>query len=229
MWRSLLAVILVPSLMAAQAPPEVRPAVSDQTAKPVPNGRVRTPASAESSYTAYTRHTAVRRGRDEDLGIELSIIGFVTSQKPAVAGIVPLTIEFEPLEGFTVREVRGPKVSKSNFKFQGERVKVAASPYLQFKIRAAGDADLGPRVLKGKLTFQRVPSDNSAIGPVEQVDVQIPLNVVERNAKVHKADFPYAPMPTWEKVVLIASIPVLIALVIPLFVLCGVTGACPDC
>jgi hypothetical protein len=229
MWHSFLAVILLPSLTVAQAAPEVHPGFSPHALDPIlyrPTGTTRTVAP---SYKAYTRFNEIRRGSEEDVGIVLTIGGFVTAPGSAVPGIVPLKLEFESLDGFTINEVHGPKVWKSNFKFQGEAVKVSAAPYVHFKIRADRNGPLGSRVLKGRFTFQTVPIDGSAAGPVEQVNVQIPLTVVEYNAKVHKADFPYGPMPGWETFLVVASIPVLIVLFIPLLLLCTVTGTCPEC
>lgn len=230
MWRSVLAVILLPSLTAAQSAAEGRPGISNETVRMIINGPPRTAVVPPSAtLQAYTRHTAVRQERDEDVGIMLTISGFVTAPKSAVAGIVPLQVEFEPQDGLTIKDVHGPKVWKSGFKFQGEPVNVSAMPYVQFKIRAGRNLSLGEHVLKGKFTFQRISTDGSNVGPVEQVEVQIPLAVVEHDARVHKANFPYAPMPTWETVLLIVSIPVLIAVFIPLLLLCAVTGTCPEC
>ena len=228
MWRSILAVILLPTLTAAQAAPDLHPGFSPQTVEAI-LGPARTAGTARSRYQAYTRYTAIRRGSEEDVGILLTSGGFVTAPSSAVPGVLPLQLEFEPLDGFTINEVQVPKGSKSNFKFQGEVVKVSAAPYLQFKIRAQQNTPLGTRVLKGRFTFQKVPRDGSALSPVEQVDVQIPLTVVEYDAKVYQADFPYGPMPGWQTFLVVLSIPVLIVLFIPLLLLCTVTGTCPEC
>jgi len=228
MWRTLLAVILLPSLTAAQAPPEVKPEFSDDTVKMILNGPPRASAP-RSQYQSYTRHTAIRRGRDEDVGIELWLSGVVVVRESKLPGVLPLTVEFEPLDGLTVQQVRGPRVSKINFPSAGSTIEAAQAPYLQFKIRANSNAPLGTRILTGKFRFQQLLVGGAPVGPVEQVDVRIPLTVVEHDAKVQKADFPYAPMPTWEKVLLIGSIPVLIVVFIPLLLFCTITGTCPDC
>lgn len=229
MWRSFLTVMVLSSLSSAQTAPEVNPGISPHAVDSILYHPSTTTTSPKASYQAYTRFTAVRRGKDEDVGIMLTIGGFVTAPNSAVAGIMPLKLEFDPLEGITINDVRGPKVWKSKFKFQDEEVKVTAAPYIHFKIHANQDAPLGIRDLKGRLTFQKVPTDGSAVGPVEQVDVQIPITVVESNAKVRKADFPYGPMPGWESFVSVASVSLLIVLIIPLLLLCTVTGTCPEC
>jgi len=229
MWRNFLALILLPSLAAAQASSEVHPAISPQTVSAILYGPPRTTATSAAYYQSYTRFTAIRRGSEEDVGIMLTIRGFVTAPSSTVPGVVPLKLEFEPLPGFTINEVHGPKVWKSDFKFQGEVVQVSAAPYVQFKVRADRSAPLGAQVLKGRFTFQKVPPDGSDVGPVERVDVQIPFTVVESNAKVRKADFPYGPMPGWETFLVVAAIPILIVMIIPLLILCTVTGTCPRC
>jgi len=229
MWRSCWGLILLPSLTAAPAAPEVHPEVSPQIANLILYGPPHSTPAPTASYQGYTRFTAIRRGSGEDVGILLTIGGFVTAPSSPVTGIAPLKVEFEPLDGFTINEVHGPKVWKSDFKFQGETIQVSAAPYVQFRIRADRNAPLGTRVLKGKFTFQKVPMDGSAAGPIEQVDVQLPLTVVEPNAKVRKADFPYGPMPGWQAFLVVAAIPVLIVVMIPLLILCTLTGTCPEC
>jgi hypothetical protein len=226
MWRSVLAVVLLPSLTAAKAPPQGAPEFSKETVNAILYGPSRTLPAPQPLYRAYTRYDAIRRGRDEEVGIQLRTDGFVTSAKSAVPGVVPLKLEFEPLDGVTVKEIHDPKVDGGLLKFKGEPVKATRWPYVHFKIRADRNAPLGLRVLKGKFTFQQFSSDGSGIGPVEQVDLRIPLNVMEHDAVVHKTDFPYAPTPAWEIVVLIIAVPVLIAIVLPFFLLCVATGRC---
>jgi len=157
MWRSFLAMILLPGLTAAQAAPEVHPKFSDQTATLILYGRPHPTATPTASYQGYTRFTAIRRGSGEDIGILLTLGGFVTARSSPVAGAAPLKVEFEPLDGFSIEEVHGPMVWKSDFKFQGETIPVSAAPYIQLKIRAAPNASLGTHVLKGKFTYQKVP------------------------------------------------------------------------
>jgi hypothetical protein len=112
---------------------------------------------------------------------------------------VPLKLEFEPLDGFTINEVHGPKVYKSNFKVEGESTKVSAGAYMQFKIRAERNTALG-----------------SAHG-------------CGSRCKVQKTDFPYGPLPGWQTFLFVVSIPVLIVHLIPLLLVCTVTGTCPEC
>lgn len=139
----MVAVILLPILTAAQAAPDLHPGFSAQTGEAI-LGPPGTGSTARSRYQAYTRYTAIRRGREENVGILLKSGGFVTAASSAVPGMLPLKLELEPLDGFTINEVQVPKGSKSNFKFQGEVVKVSAAPYLQFKIRAQQNTPSAP-------------------------------------------------------------------------------------
>ena len=226
MWQGILAVLLIPGLAAAQAPQEVVPQVSQQTVNLILHGPPRVPSTPPPLYQTYTRYDAIRRGREEDIGVQLRIGAFVATTNDA-SGVIPLKLEFEPLGGISVKEIHvpnGEQVKKGNARFA-----IAVSPYVHFKIRADRNAPLGLRVLKGSITFQKLHADGSAAGPVEHVDVQIPLTIVDYDAKVRKADFPYAPMQAWEVVVIILAVPVLIAVAIPLILLCGVTGTCPSC
>jgi hypothetical protein len=206
----------------------VSPEFSNETVKTILDGPTPTTPAPEPPYRAYTRYDAIRRGREEDVGIQLRISGFVTARKALVPGVLPLKLEFEPLDGVTVKEVHDPRVEEGYVKFNGGPVKATRWPYVHFKIRADRNGPLGLRILKGKFTFQQFSPDGSGVGPMEQVEVQIPLNVVEHDASVHKADFPYGPTPAWEIVVLIIAVPVLIAIVLPFFLICVATARCTD-
>lgn len=223
MWRSILAVILAPVLAAAQtAEMEGAPAVHPEptNASATPPAVVRHPAT----YQPYAYYSAIRQGREEEAIIQLSPNGLVATPKSATPGIVPLKLELESAGGLTVKDLRYPKVAPRNVQFQSDPVPVAVWPNIRFKIRAAKDAALGPHLLKGKLTFQVVPYDGSAPGAVQTLDVEIPLNVVEHDAKVERAAYPFPHMPTGEVVLLIVLLPVLIAVALPFYFICSLAG-----
>jgi hypothetical protein len=94
MWRNILALVLLPSLAAAQTPggeasaaPQPEPHQSAPTNSSRDSGRTTGP-----TYQTYTFHNAIRRGRQEEVAISLSPQGLVTSPKSPVSGIVPLTL-----------------------------------------------------------------------------------------------------------------------------------------
>ena len=98
------------AIYATQAAPEVHPGYSPRTVDAILYRPHPTTATRAVFYQAYTRFTAIRQGSEEDVGIMLTIGGFVTAADSVVPGIQPLKVEFEPLDGFTIKDVHGPKV-----------------------------------------------------------------------------------------------------------------------
>ena len=228
MWRSLVAVLLLHSLTAAQAQqdrpvPPVRP--DESTPKLSERARPK-PASSRQ----YTFYDAIRRGRSEEAAIQLSVSGFVTTPQSPVAGIVPLKLELQPSEGMIFSKFRYPKTMARKVNFRPEPIAVAWMPFIRFQLKADDSAALGARVLSGKLTFQAIRMDSS-LGPVEQLDVLIPITVVEHDAKVSKAEWPFPPTafdnPDHDKLVLLLFLPILLPLMMLEWLVCGVTGR--DC
>src|SRR5262252_3787454 len=127
MWQALLALLLIPSLAAAQAPPEAAPQFSQQTVNLILHGPSRV-SPTPPLYQAYSRYDAIRRGAEEDIGIQLRIGAFVATASDA-PGVVPLKLEFEPLEGITVKEIRAPRGEKNG----NAAFPIAVSPYVHFK------------------------------------------------------------------------------------------------
>src|SRR5271166_465429 len=104
MWRALCAVVLLPSIVAAQS--EV--AVTAQGAQPQ-SGLSAATAPTKPKYRAYTFYNEIRRGTTEDIAVQLAVPGFVTLPQSAVPGIVPLRLELQPAEGFAIGKIRYPK------------------------------------------------------------------------------------------------------------------------
>jgi hypothetical protein len=148
MWRSIFAVILLPSLTAAQS--ETTPSAPEDASSPARQ----TTAASQPSYEPYLFHNQIRRGTQEDALIRLSVQGLVTSPRSPVPGIVPLRLELRSADGLTVSSVRYPKTRRRKVKFQSEPVPVSGWPETSFKVRADKTAALGLHTLQGKLTFQ---------------------------------------------------------------------------
>lgn len=98
---------------------------------------------------------------------------------------------------------------------------------IQFKVRASRKAALGLHVLTGKLTFQPVHFD-STVGPLQQVDVMIPVTIVEHDAKVQRQFWPINHVPVALIVVIIVLLPVLIPLIPVIYLVCAAEGS-PGC
>jgi hypothetical protein len=231
MWRKILAFVLFPSLAAAQNPGIEVPAAPQPeapqatTVNPGPDQRRPTGPTFEK----YTFYDAIRRGRKEEALIRLSPQGFVTSPRSPVQGIVPLRLELQPADGITVSAFRYPKTQPRKVKFQAEPIPVSGGPEIFFKIRADESAELGVHTLQGKLSFQVIDYNGSGVGPVQQMDVQIPITVVEHNAKVTKK-WPIHHMPVALMVVfIVVIIPVAVA-ALPFYLIClaATKGNCAD-
>jgi hypothetical protein len=225
MWRALCAVVLLPSLTAAQSDAAMAQSVQPQPSLSVAANPTR------PVYRPYTYYNEIRQGTTEDLAVQLAVPGFVTLPASQVPGIVPLRLELQPSEGFTVSKIRYPKLHQRKFAFQREPVQVTdawQSP-IQFKLRADPNTPLGPRTVAGNLTFQAI-SDATGVGAVEEVAVQIPITVVPYDAKVTRANWPIHKMPVAVVVLLIVFLPVLVPLVLPIYLICLAEGPrrCPD-
>ena len=221
MWRSLIAVLLLPAITAAQAAQE--PVSSTAAVKSVES------SPAKVNYKPYTFYEQIRRGRDEQVALQLEVRGLVAVPKRPLAGIAPLKLELEPAEGLTFGGFRYPQAFKRKLKFESDPVPVSGWPSIQFKIRAAKSAPLGAQALRGKLTFQLIPFDGSSAGSVQQVDVEIPLTVVEHDASVRRAQWPFPHTPVALTVTLIVLLPVIIVVAIPVYAVCMLAGGkCMD-
>jgi hypothetical protein len=227
MWRSILAVILAPALTAAQTAQTV-PAVSPEPCSPAAQVAKQPKVP---TYRGYAYYNKIRRGSEEKAGVQLMLGADVTTTKSAARGIIPLSLELQPADGLTVANLRYPKLSSKKVKFQTGPLKVASTQNILFKLRADKNAALGPRVLKGKLTFQPIPHDGSAPGAVQTVDVEIPVTVVEHDAKIQRAAYPFPQTPVALIVVLIVFAPLIVAgalAISPVLIACAASGACMD-
>jgi hypothetical protein len=169
----------------------------------------------------YTYYHEIRRGTTEDIAVQIAVPGLVTLSQSPVPGIVPLRLELQTAEGFTINRIRYPKTSKRKLALQPEPVRVASTwNPIQFKVRVDRSAALGMHTLVGKMTFQTI-NGVKGVGEVQEVEVQIPVTVVDHDAKVSRAEWPIHRLPVWAVVLLIVLSPVLIAVAIPLYLICA--------
>jgi len=220
MWRSIFAVLLLPSLTAAQA----GTVPQAQTEVPGPKAFPRA-SRPRPIYEAYSFYDGIRRGTAENVAIRVSSEGFLTTPRSPVPGIVPLKLDLDPIEGLTVSKLRYPKAYNLNAKFHTNPISIARMDPIQFKVRAGQNAPLGLHVLTGKLTFQPVHFD-STVGPAQQVDVMIPVTIVEHDARVQRQPWPISHMSVAMIVVIILLLPVLIPLVPLIYLICAAERSC---
>jgi hypothetical protein len=225
MWRALCAVVLLPTFTAAQSEvAATAQAVQSQPSSAAPAG------PSKPAYRSYTYYNEIRRGTTEDIAVQIAVPGLVTLPKSPVPGIVPLRLELQTAEGFTIDRIRYPKASKRKLALQPESVRVASTwNPIQFKLRVDRSAALGTHTLVGRMTFQTI-NGVKGVGEVQQVEVQIPVTVVDHDSKVSRGEWPIHKLPVWAVVLLIVFSPVLIALAIPFYLVCAMEGPrnCPD-
>ena len=226
MWRALCAVVLLPSLTAAQS--EVgatTDALQSQIAPSAAAGPIK------PMYRSYTYYSEIRQGTAEEVVVQLAIPGFVTLSRSPVPGIVPLRLELQPAEGFMIGKIRYPKTFKRKLSFQPEPVRVTTATWdpIQFKLRVDRNAALGTHMVVGKMTFQAIDGIKG-LGALQEVDVEIPVTVIRHDAKANRGAWPIHGMPVAVMVLLIVLLPVLIPLVIPIYLICLAAGPrrCPD-
>ena len=218
MWRSILALILLPSLIAAQA--EIPTTPQSTNSKIVPTGT----SYPEPMYHSHTRWNQIRRGMTEDIAIELAATEYVAWPTHSVPSVLPMNLEIEPAVGFTFKNFRFPKPYVQKFGSQESPVRVVDGwRPMQFSLTASDSVALGEQVLKGRLTFEEVISRTGASMP-RQIDIQIPVVVVDHDVKVSKNnDYPWVGISTGKIVLLILLAPVLVLY----FIGCGLTFGSP--
>jgi hypothetical protein len=225
MWRALCAVVLLPSFTAAQS--EVAATAQAVQSQPSSVAPVR---PSKPAYRAYTYYKELRRGTTEDIAVQIAVHGFVTLSQSPVPGIVPLRLDLQSAEGITIERIRYPRTSKRKLPLQPEPIRVARTrDPIQFRVRVDRSAALGTQMLSGKMTFQAINEVKGA-GEVHEVEVQIPVTVVDHNSKVSRGEWPIHKLPVWAVVLLIVFSPVLVAVAIPIYLICAMEGPrnCPD-
>jgi hypothetical protein len=221
MWRTIFAVVLLPSLTAAQADfsprePDLKRPLADSS-------------STSPKAVAYLSLSELRQGTQEKVAVTFDRpIGFVTSPRSPVPGLVPVSLELEPAEGLTVGPIDYPKAFDYRFKFQTQPVAVFQFPWqqIEFKLGAMRNAAPGKRLLTGRLTFQTV--SDAGVSEVRQIDVEIPVTVVEHNARVSRVhSFPAQASRPLNPALIVLMI-VLAPIAIPLWILACTVGG-QDC
>ena len=221
MWRSVLTVLLLDSLLCAQQQ------TIDHRGTPISS------KTFQPSYQTFTQRETIRRGTTEKAAIIFTLANdsfvSVVSPRNRAARLVPLNVEFDRLEGITVTDLAFSTEKKSLMTPQDGAVRVVSpNGSVHFKVKASSGAPLGDRVLKGKLKYQLVDAN----GPLaaQETEIILPVTVVEHDAlavssPLYKETFSHEnPMPpAW----LWFALPVLIPLVLVMIVVCGIRGE--DC
>ncbi len=222
MWRSVLAAVLIPAMGSAQSAP--MQTVPQSPAASTVQSQLQKSQRPNPAYLQYTFYNVLRRGTSEEVAVVPSGIGLVTTPKSPTLGIVPIRLELEPTEGLSVSAIHYPKSFPRKVKFQVDPLP-AAPAQIQFKLHAGRNVALGVHTLRGKLTFQPIPYEGSAPGPVQELNVEMPITVVEHNAHVNRPLWPFSHTPVALLVVIIVLSPVLIPIVLLYYLLCAIEGS----
>jgi len=211
MWRAILAVLLIPAMLHAQDE-ALSPKTQKQTApKPIPRTE------------SYTRYNELRRGTTEDVGVALIATDFLTSPRSQVTGIESVSLTLDPEPGLNISNVTYAKSDlKKKFKSRSDEIPVRYGRWFPVEIKLSADsgAALGPHLMRGKFTYQTIT--DAGVSGVQQMDVVLPVTVVQHSATVTKtANWPFYHMSVAATIGLVMLCIVLLPLLIvllPLFI-----------
>lgn len=223
MWRNVCAVVLLASVVDAQMAAQVE----SQPAK-TPTSKSTAPKAQACLY-----YSELRRGTKEKAVVNLVVLPGtegtrIVLTKADNGKFIPAKLELQGSDGISLTPVRYPKSRPQDFHL-GTTLVPTFNPYvadLYFDLNAAKDAPLGPHILLGKLTLQTVST--KGLSAPQSLDIQIPVTIVEHNARVSKTGGPFLETPTWQVVLVV----VLWAAAFPLFIVysigCHIAGNCTD-
>jgi hypothetical protein len=176
MWRSVLAMLLLPSLMWSQNSALTPPATQNPQTNPA------LASVPEPTYQPFTQLQTIRRGTTEKAAVLFSLgRDLIVSPRNRGGKVIPLNLEFGSLDGIIVSDFQFPPDNQTRFAFQDDQFRVLdAKLAVRFKVKALPKAAMGEHVLKGKLTYQVVRGNE--VLPPQDMDVQLPLTVVDHDA-----------------------------------------------
>jgi hypothetical protein len=236
MWRTILAVVLLPSIVWAQEQslpvPEKQETVATKDPQPI--------------YKALVDPRTIRPGKTE---IAVAVLflgpGLVVSRNESSSDLVPLKMDFEESDGLTATSLSFSNEQLRKFAFHDEamrngelleppgerdrltirdtRVRVLDGSLLRvnFKLKASKNAPLGEHLLRAKVTVQSI--SDLAVLPPQQIEVQLPVTVVDHDTKpkTARSDAGGTPILIW------ILAPLLIPLIVVMAIVCGIRGQ--DC
>ncbi len=222
MWRSVIALVLIPSLSSAQTIAGSTPQGTEPAQQPTP-----------PYYRAYTNYERIRPGSDEKAAFSFNLNpGAVPSHRSSGGGIVPLRLELKGDIGLSVTDIDYPMGYDRSFQFRRGTINVLGGTIcIQFKVKAARDVKPGAHVIHGQLIFQQV-SDSGLIHP-ELIEVELPVEVGRQGQMIVASDWPFSESgkkqasDTREKWTLVALAPLLIPLFFIASIVCMISGE--DC
>ena len=219
MIRELIAILLVGVTLQAQTQATQTDLNNKPPAQPIP--RVET----------YQHYNELRRGSSDDVGIVLIVNGSLTSPRSTVTGLIPVSLTLQPEPGLSYSKLKYPKSSPMKFPFRNDTIPAHSGWFpIEMKLHADKDAALGIHYVHGKFRYQEITRDG--ISAEQEMDVSLPVTVVEQNAHVTKSEhWPFYHMPIAEVIGLvilcIVLLPIIIA-IMPFYLICLGSGRCSD-
>jgi hypothetical protein len=188
--RKIIALVLIRCIAQAQVPSPVQAVVPR-------------PAHTDQQKLVYfkvapaitARYGKLRRGRSEELAIQLEsspgICPGCTPGQNSHPYIQMHWLEIDPAQEFSVQYSYDGKHFRSQSR--GNIVFTKGGPVIVAKLKAKKDLGLGEYVLKGRLEFEVIGRGRNS--GAQQVEISIPVSVVEHDAPVVNSSWPYAPLP----------------------------------
>jgi hypothetical protein len=172
---------------------ESRASAIGETFVPEPQSQVALPMLVSAQF--FQRHTQLRRGRDMEIAV------FLCQPTPRIPdcdshyarrknSIVPVSLQMEPAEGFTVRYGDGRHYKSAP---QGTPDYLADKGLIFLKVHASGKLAPGQYRLKGTLAIRSLHGDD--FSTPQHIPVEIPLTLVEHNTEVREMDWRYGSHP----------------------------------
>lgn len=215
-WPPLLSVLLWAAAAEAQLIPISTHLSQDQ-------GKA-TPASvSRAQVSAFQRYNLTRRGREQEVLIVFcnttdKCPGCPLALKPRREEYAPVSLQLRTEEGFTLRYRDG-----NEYKPLDNGASIAATSATFLKVRAGKRVSLGLHTLTGTLTYRFAQGTSST----QQIDVSIPLQVADHEARVVDTRWPFASQTSWgDRIKTAVLLPLIIPAGLIFMVACGVLNSC---
>jgi hypothetical protein len=212
MFRSILAVTLAATVAQAQVGSTMQKA--DRTWEHVR-------AEKTQRVVVDPQYVELRRGTEEAFLVTAKIkptdtgepSGYWGAPAPRNGRLAATELEIEASNGFTAHSIRYGGLRKKAFGPDAPDLVLGPNiAELHFKLRADRSLAVGDHLLKGKLRFQGI-SKAGVLAP-EELQFDIPVHVVEHEAKVGKNEFYPHELTTAEWVGRILLMPILIPILL---------------
>lgn len=143
----------------------------------------------------FQRHTQLRRGHDLEVAVYLCqptprIHDCDSHYARLKNSIVPVSLQMEPSEGFTIRYGDGRHYKSA---LQGTPDYPADRGLIFLKVHDSGKLTAGQYTLKGTMTIRSTRGDE--FSTPQRVLVEIPVTLVEHDAQVSQMEWRYGSHP----------------------------------